>query len=360
MSNTAILQSPRPWAFSRSELTAGLRRHTGDPSLRILELEEENLPDVRPALGRLRGMRVNCRGITGEYTFELVLKESRQTGTTRAGTTSPGQRETSFYRDLAEQVPVRLPRVFAIDPLANWLVMERLTPGKSPENWGKPDYLLAATQLAVIHDRFWNLGRDLGVYTWLERPLDADFEVNIKVASNAIQKLAEEPGSRLFAFSPELKTLLPKMVRHADVIARALKRAPDTLLHGDYWPGNIHVDGQGRLTVYDWQQVGIGPAVLDLVAYLQTSSWWFDPLPVDPLALIFEYRRNLSEKTGTIWANQEWQAFLDHARMWIFLVNWVDILASTPLPILETQMPLLEKLWIKPLFESANQYLPAD
>lgn len=360
MSTSSILNNPRPWAFSRAELTAGLRRHTGDPSLRIMELEEQELPDVRPALGRLRGLDAVCRGTTGEYRFALVIKETRQIGTTRAGTATPGQREAGFYRDLADQVPVRIPRLYAIDPMGAWLVMDRLSPGKKPEGWGQTDYLLATTQLAILHDRFWNLGRDLRVYSWLERPLDVDFEVNVRVASNAIQRLSQSASSRLFSMEPDLEALFTRMARHADLIAEALKRAPDTLLHGDYWPGNIHVDDQGRLTVYDWQQVGIGPAVLDLVAFIQSSLWWFDPLPVDPQAIIFEYRRSLSEKTGTIWANQEWQALLDHSRMWIFLVNWIDVLASTPAPILETRMQQLENLWIKPLIDSANKYLPQD
>lgn len=360
MSTSAILETPRPWAFNRSELTAGLRRHTGDPSLRIMDLEELDLPDLRPALGRIRGMVVNCRGITGEYQFQLVLKETRQVGTTRAGTASPGQREAGFYRDLADQVPVRIPRLFALDPMGNWLVLECLEAGKQPENWSRADYLLATAQLAILHDRFWNLGRDLGIYSWLERPLEADFEVNVKVAANAINRLASQSDAHLFGMRRDLDPLLRRLVKHADVIANALRRAPDTLLHGDYWPGNIHVDAQGRLTVYDWQQVGIGPAVLDLVAFIQTSRWWFDPLPVDPQAIIFEYRRNLSEKTGTIWANQEWEALLAHARMWIFLISWVDILASTPAPILETRMQSLEDIWIAPLLDGVSRYLPED
>jgi hypothetical protein len=182
MNTGSILNTPRPWAFSRSELTAGLRRYTGDPTLRIVELEEQVIPDLLPSVGRIRGIKVTCQGTTGQYTYELVLKEALQAGTTRAGTATPGQRETGFYRDLADQVPVRIPRVFAMDPMGSWLVMERLVGGKRPEQWKKEDYLLATAQMAVLHDRFWNLGRDLGVYSWLTRPIEADFEVNIKVA----------------------------------------------------------------------------------------------------------------------------------------------------------------------------------
>lgn len=360
MNSSAILNAPRPWAFNRSELTAGLRRYTGDPSLRILELEELPLPDLRPSLGRIRGIRVICKGTTGDYSFELVLKETRQSGTTRAGTASPGYREAGFYRDLGDQVPVRIPKVFAIDPMGSWLVMERLRPGKLPDDWGKSDYLLATTQLAILHDRFWNLGKDLGIYSWLERPLDSDFDVNVKVASNAIEKLQINVSSGNSPIDTSLLELFQHLVKNADHISRALKRAPDTLLHGDYWSGNIQVDAQGRLTVYDWQQIGIGPAVLDLISFIQTSRWWFDPLPVDPEAIMVEYRRNLSEKTGTIWGNQEWQALLDYSRMWIFLVKWVDILANTPGPILNTRNRQLQELWIKPLIDAVERHIPIE
>jgi hypothetical protein len=360
MTISSILNTPRPWAFSRSELTAGLRRHTGDPSLRIVDLEEQDLPNLWPSVGRLRGMRVISQGATGEYSFDLVLKEALQAGTTRAGTTPPGQRESGFYRDLADQVPVRIPQLFALDPMGSWLVLGRLKPGRTPEEWTKADYLLATTQMAILHDRFWNLGRDLSIYSWLARPLDSDFEINVKVASNAMDHLRQPPISPLLQHDPSLEALLQRMVRHASQIARALKRAPDTLLHGDYWPANIQVDLQGRLTVYDWQKTGIGPGVLDLVEFLQSSRWWFDPLPVEPEAIIAEYRRNLSEKTGTIWANQEWQSLMDYALLWIFLVNWVDTLASTPDPLLGTRMEQLETLWLQPVREIVANRLPED
>jgi hypothetical protein len=360
MNTASILNTPRPWAFSRSELTAGLRRHTGDPSLRIMELEELSLPGLRPSVGRIRGIQVSCQGTTGAYSFELVLKETMQVGTTRAGTATPGAREIGVYRDLADQIPVRIPRAFAMDPMGGWLVLARLEPGKSPESWSKADYLLATTQLAILHDRFWNLGNDLSFYTWLARPLDSDFSVNIKVASNAIDRLNQDPGSRLFDLAPDLEPLLRRMVRHANRIAQALKRAPNTLLHGDYSPANIHVDAQGRLTVFDWQRAGIGPGVLDLLDFIQTSRWWFDPLPVDPGAVIAEYRHNLSEKTGTIWANQEWQALTDHALMWLFLVSWLDTLASTPGPLLDTRMQQLEDLWLQPVHSCVNRHLPQE
>jgi hypothetical protein len=358
MSHAAILNKPRPWAFGRSELTAGLRRHAGDPSLRIDDLEEKNLPNRWPSLARMRGIEVTGKGATGEYSFSLVLKESLQQGITRAGTASPGQREVAFYRNLTDQIPVRVPEVIAFDPLGEWLVMSQLGEGRHPEAWTKEDYLLATTQLAVLHDRFWGLGHDLSVYTWLHRPLDSDFEVNVKVAGNAITRLELEPDTGLLSHDPHLLDLFRRMVTHAPAIVQMLQRAPQTLLHGDFWPGNIHVDQQGRLTVYDWQQTGIGPGMLDLQNFVQTSLWWFNPLPVSLDEIVATYRYNLSEKTGTIWANREWQALMDHALMWIFLVNWLDTLVSTPHPLISTRIEQLEDIWLEPLRAAVRNRLP--
>lgn len=360
MSTSAILNAPRPWPFGRSELTAGLRRKTGDPTLRIVELGETDLPNLWPSVARIRGVKVTCAGSTGDYEYELVLKESLQQGRTRAGTAGPGPREVSFYRHLTDQVPVRIPQVISYDPYGEWLVMNRMEDGRHPETWNQDDYKLATAQLAILHDRFWGLGSDLAVYPWLARPLDSDFQVNIKVASNAINRLVQEPDARLFNRDTASITLLRHLVSHANKIAQGLRRAPETLLHGDYWPGNIHMDRQSRLTVYDWQQAGIGPGVIDLLSFIQTSRWWFDPLPLDTNEIIATYRSNLSEKTGIIWANQEWQALMDHALMWIFLVNWLDTLASTPSPILATRMPQLESLWLHPLRDAVARSLPVD
>ncbi|NIN93720.1 MAG: phosphotransferase, partial [Anaerolineae bacterium] len=51
-----------------------------------------------------------------------------------------------------------------------------------------------------------------------------------------------------------------------------LRRAPNTLLHGDYWPGNIAVLGDQRQIVYDWQLAGVGPGVIDLLVFVNKST----------------------------------------------------------------------------------------
>lgn len=44
-------------------------------------------------------------------------------------------------------------------------------------------------------------------------------------------------------------------------------RAADTLVHGDFWPGNLRGDDQ-RLVLLDWGDSGVGHPLLDSAAFL--------------------------------------------------------------------------------------------
>jgi len=70
----ALLKEPRPWAFSLGELTAGLRRRSGDPKLQVQEIESYDVVNLRPSIGRVRGLVVHASGNAGEQVFQLVLK----------------------------------------------------------------------------------------------------------------------------------------------------------------------------------------------------------------------------------------------------------------------------------------------
>ncbi len=350
------LPETHPWPFGTPELTAGLRRHTGDPALRILSIEERDMPNRRPSVGRIRGLQVKAAGGTGAYTFHLALKEPRQSGTTRAGSAGPAVREASFYRDLASYLPVRTPRIYALEPSGKWIVMECLREGRPPETWQADDYLRAVEQLLVLHDTFWNLGDDLAVYAWLARPLDATLEVHIRIAEDAVPRLLAAAPQETRQRPLPWEALLPRLVEHARGIAAVLRQMPSTLLHGDYWPGNIHMDAQGRLVVYDWQEVGIGPGLLDMVSLVQSSAWWFPNLPLPAERLIAHYRQGLERMTEQAWSDAEWRILWGHGLMWVFLTRWLDLLASTPAPLLRAQADVLTSLWLEPIHACLQEF----
>lgn len=351
-----VLSESRPWAFTQSELTASLRRFTGDPSLIITNIQAEDFANRRPSIGRIRGLVVQCQGKTGEPEFQLVLKEPQ--GSTRTGTAGAGLREVSLYKTLGDQLPVRIPELLASHPGGGWLVMRRLSEGRQPEQWEKSDYLLATDQLVALHDRYWGLGEDLATYTWISRPLDSDFSIYARAASYNVKNLAKADPPTMLSDNSELKTLLNRILGHLDELNAQLHKFPFTLLHGDFWPGNINVHSDGSLTVYDWEEAAIGPAIVDLITFVHTSQWWFDPMPISREEIITHYRDGLAHANGYTWNDQDWEEQADYAMMWVFISEWMDTLAAIPDSVLKNLLPQLNAVWLDPLRAAADRRLP--
>ncbi len=357
MTNPSILRESRPWGFTRGELAAGLRWFTGDSRLVVIELQEHELPRRRPSIGRVRGLRAVCQGSKGPVNYDLVLKEPQ--GATRAGMAGAGRREVNFYRILADQLPLRTPQLMASHPDGEWLALSVLSGGREPEHWSAQDYLLATDKLVELHDRFWALGEDLKIFPWLTRPLEADLDIYCRSAAAGIQRLISAPAaSSVFGQDTELVLSLKRLVRHANRVAAALRKVPDTLIHGDYWPGNLYISADGSLVAYDWQQAGIGPGILDLFTFVQLSLWWFDSMPVTPAAIINRYRSRLAQLNGQSWKDEDWNDLWDYALLWTFMTGWIDVLATTPAPVLRMRYPQLVSLWLEPVQLAVSRHLP--
>jgi hypothetical protein len=345
--------TPTPdWPFSQSELAAGLRRYTSDPTLTISGLQAGEICQRRPAVGKLRGIHVQAMGAAGEHRFELVLKQTQ--GSTRTGAAGAGLREKSIYQSLKEHLPVHLPEVIASHPRGDWLVMVHLPAGRQPEKWTAADYLLAAEQLAVLHDRFWGLDEHLSVYPWLEQPLNSDRDIYLQAAKADTAKLAQNTNGVLGS-QTDILSITEKIVEKIDDIIDVLQDSPATLLHGDYWPGNILIEKNSQLTVFDWEDAAIGPAVLDLLGFLQGSSWHFSPLPIPADEIIAHYRSQLAKAGAHTYSNREFDLVWDYTVMWTFVGGWVGRLASTPETILPMRLSALEEVLFSPLRAAFNR-----
>jgi hypothetical protein len=351
-----VFDAQRPWPFSRGELTAGLRRKTGDPNLTISSIEEIEIPHRRPAIGRIRGVHVVCAGRTGAHNFDLLVKEPQ--GSTRTGAAGAGLRETAFYLNLVDHLPVRTPNLISANPTGAWLVLEQLSKGRRSENWQSADYLLAIDQLVALHDRFWGLGEDLTVYRWLRRPLDSDFNIHIQAAQTGARKLEMLDPPTLLSRDSSLNKLISTLLNHADTISKALLEEPHTLLHGDYWPGNIHIHSDSTITVYDWEETAIGPAILDVITFIQNSHWWFEPLPMPLGVLTDHYRTGLERSNNYTWLEDSWEAIWDYGLMWVFIAKWIDLLADIPDSVLESRLPQFETVWLHPVQDAIHRHFP--
>lgn len=343
------------WPFSFSDLTAGLRKHLSDPTLSVQDVRPMTLPFQKPAIGRVRGLEVEYRTRTGVGTAALVVKEP--VGSTRIGLAGVGRREVGVYRRLASQLPMDLPAFIAGSSQGDWLLLEAIAFGRSPSRWSTPTYREALAGLIRLHDRFWDLGEDLSSFAWLGRPLEGDFEVHVTAASNALERITQQGSPASLAQSPQRLSLLRRLVDRAAEIAGPLRAEPSTLLHGDYWPGNIGLDRQKRLLVYDWQLTSIGPAVLDLLTFAKKTEWWYPGAPMAAAAVVDYYRKGIQELNGHRWTDTAWDELWDHALMWRFLQEWLDLLAAIPESLLLASANQLDRVWLDPVEAAAARRL---
>jgi aminoglycoside phosphotransferase (APT) family kinase protein len=336
-----------PWPFTHAGLTAGLRRYFRDTSIQIDEVNSVAMSSRRPSIGHIQGFDVayHCRGGMGQC--RLVLKEPL--GTTRAGLAGAGRREVGVYAALAAHLPLSTPAMVVASPIGDWLVLEAIEDISDSSDWAADAYRQAIDALAELHDHFWNLGEDLDAFPWLSRPFDADFEVHVAAAEQAYEHIVEEGRPRAFATKPKRMRVIKALIEHAPALAAPLREEPATLLHGDYWPGNIAILPDEALMVYDWQLAGVVPGIMDLLVFVNKSLWWFGDLPLSVDEMVDQYRRSMAARVGVEWRDSDWERLWDHALMWRFLQEWVDVIAVTPEPLLATQEALLDQLWLTPV-----------
>jgi hypothetical protein len=354
--SSADSRHQRLWAatFPVPELTAGLRQHTADPALSISLLVERDIPFSRPSVGYLRGLQVTCKNKKSRQAYNLVYKQSH--GTTRKGLSGAGLREILFYRNLASQVPLATPKLIASHNDGEWLVLEMVHALRGPEQWTSTDYLTAVEGLVALHERFWGLRDHLETYHWLPQPLDADFDIHQTAAKDALQNLSGPDGAAQISRDQTLMNALYRLTENATAIVDHLHRIPATLLHCDYWPGNLAITSE-QLYAFDWQQVSIGPGTLDLVTLLQNSLWWFKELPLSAETLVGHYREVLYRLNNLEWTDDEWSALWDYSLMWVFLSDWLPLLARIPSSILSMRFAEISSLWLQPVSEAVTRHL---
>jgi len=349
------------WPFSRSELTAGLRRYLGSTSLRVFDIQAMRLPDhIMASTGagtRLRAMSVTVQVDGEEQTVSLLLKEPPVTGRGRVLTTV-GQREYGVYRKIAPLLPVLVPGFIAGDEEKGWIVLEAVTGLRPPHEWVADDYREAILNIAAMHERFWGAGEALEAFPWLARPLDADYEITISALRAAVRRLTTN-GAAVPALSDMTHlNLFIRLSRLADAVVLPLREETETLVHGDYWPGNIARPIDGRQMVFDWQLTGVGPAILDLVGFIQSSRMNLEPA-LSPDELIRLYRECHEKTLGHGWDTQHFERLWDHTLIWLFMVNWLGKLSTMTADDYERIRERFVAVWLEPVFGAVDRRLPA-
>ncbi len=213
--------------------------------------------------------------------------------------------EACFYRDIAPAIPRLVPRCWLrhISHDWSWIVLADVPNHRPETRWTADDAEKVIAMLASFHGAFWQDDERLDQHDWLNRPLDRrahfpdDGHLTVWRAwdrlpghGSALSNHALSSANRLaptfIRASVGLEVLRrlggwPGIIesRHLDALAdllddpvpilQPLRELPETLLHGDPSPGHWHLTLFGDRRLLDWSNVSVGPAVCDLVAFLE-------------------------------------------------------------------------------------------
>jgi hypothetical protein len=65
----------------------------------------------------------------------------------------------------------------------------------------------------------------------------------------------------------------------------------------------------------------------------------------------------MHSRTGISWTEAAWLELWDHALMWRFLQEWLDLLAVTPGPLLVARADQLDRIWLDPVTQAVARRL---
>jgi hypothetical protein len=225
--------------------------------------------------------------------------------------------EARLYRDLAPELPVRVPRVWyaefegtgtGVDDRYVMVLEDLVASGCRFPAREDADIEARITdiveQLALLHAQYWESPRfapddDL---TWLPTGT-AGGDGGASMVQMAIDNLADRLPD---GFVP----LAEAYIESAPEVLGAYREGECTLVHGDPHLGNLFVDGDDpTLTGFlDWAVVSRAPAVRD-VAYVLSASTPTELRRARERALLARYREILAEHGVTLDADLAWEQY---------------------------------------------------
>ena len=180
-----------------------------------------------------------------------------------------GKREVLFYRQLANEVPVRTPGVLFADSddagehylmLIEDLATSGCTFNNAAMHQGAYEETMLA-EFAALHARYWRSERFDRDLAWLEPPRQHPLAVTL------VQQALSQHGADLPPVFTELAELY---LAHTDAIHALWNRGDHTLVHGDVHDGNLFMDGE-RPGFLDWALVARAPAMRDVGYFLMAN-----------------------------------------------------------------------------------------
>jgi Ser/Thr protein kinase RdoA (MazF antagonist) len=186
--------------------------------------------------------------------------------------------ELRFYRELAAQVPVRVPAVFAAraGPGARRfaLLLEDLAARGGRfvavgERASVADARAVLGELARLHAAFWESPRFGADLAWV-RSLESrarDLPLERFLTSTMLRAARRRFGA---AMPAQFDAACRLVCERRDALERVWARGPRTLVHGDCHIGNLFFEGE-RPGFLDWQVLARAPGLRDVSYFLCNS-----------------------------------------------------------------------------------------
>jgi hypothetical protein len=279
---------------------------------RVLSLDvvaTEVLDQHSGTTGRARLGLTYGSGVDGECPPSLFVKlppfdEKQRRFVAQTGL---GTAEARFYRDVAADVPMRVPGVLyaELDDDGYVMLLEDLeASGCRFPRPGDDDVVAVVDsiidELAALHAKYWEhpaLERELG---WVSEGMRIAFGSGGRFMRKALDQFADD-------MAPAYRRLGELYVSHAPQIAELWAAPPHTLAHGDPHMGNLFVDG-ARAGFFDWGMIMRKAGMWD-VAYVICNSVPTEIRRANEHAWIERYREVLADHGIVLAAGDAWEQY---------------------------------------------------
>jgi len=200
--------------------------------------------------------------------------------------------EPRVYRELAPHLPLDVPRVYYTEE--SLCILEALPPSKPVTAWSEQDERLVLGDLARMHARFWRSSK-LDDYTWLTR-LQDELNARLDKAERGLQ-LLRQVGGWPGLITPHVLGVMEALLADRARLLAPLADLPSTLIHCDTWQPNWALLDDRRVLL-DWQSAARGPAVWDVVYFLEMSGEGGGSLPLGEAQALNAYLDALEAERG--------------------------------------------------------------
>lgn len=183
--------------------------------------------------------------------------------------------EVRFYNEIAEVVPLSLPRVVIAQGKSGSkaiLALEDVTasgaiPGNPADSLQADQAAAVVRQLARLHARFWNQSDQL--YPWLGSSARALEDRLGRVLSVPLMRRGLQLAGKYIPENFHEPCLHYARQRHR--IMQFLSSGPHTLVHHDCHPGNLFWKDALTPGFLDWQMVRSGEGISDIAYFMATA-----------------------------------------------------------------------------------------